>query len=454
MEICENNGFKSIHFIGIGGVSMSALAFFMLKKGVFVSGSDQKPNNFTEKLEQNGALIYLGHNESNIPYNTELVVYTGAVKSDNPEYKEAIERKIALMERSEFLGYVSKMYKNVIAVSGTHGKTTTTSMIGEIFIRANLKPTIHLGGECENFGGNFYDGGGDIFITEACEYRNSFRFLNPSMSLITNIEKDHTDYYKNMQEISLAFAQFANNSSTVVVFENREIEEYIDKKVNIVHCGFDENNEIVGFNLKKHRSGCYSFDVRYNNVYIGHFDLSVMGMHNAKNALCAIAISLLYNADYGSMYHALKNFRGVKRRYEMIGEYKGVPVVCDYAHHPTEIVNSIKGALTSHKKILCIFQPHTYTRTLALIDEFATCFKGVHRLVIYKTYPARENPIDGGRAIDLLNSVKNMRGRKFYCYSKKCLERTLKDMDKTYDLILVLGAGDIYEVCKKIIAKL
>lgn len=454
METINIKKYKSIHFIGVGGVSMSALAFFMLKKGVFVSGSDLRPNDFTEKLEKAGALLYFGHNASNIPYNSDLIVFTGAVKSDNPEYAEGVRRGLKIMERSEFLGYVSKMYDNVIAVSGTHGKTTTTSMIGEIFIHSHKNPTIHLGGECENFGGNFHNGGEDIFITEACEYRNSFKYLNPTTSLITNIEKDHTDYYKNMQEISLAFSHFANNSMTVVVFENKEIEEYIDKKVNIVHCGFDENNDIVGYNVKKDRNGCYSFEVKYNNTYIGYFKLGVIGFHNAKNALCAVAISLLYGVSYGDMYKALKDFRGVKRRYEKIGEYKGVPVVCDYAHHPTEIQNSIKGALTSHKKILCIFQPHTYSRTLALMDEFSTCFKGVHRLVVYKTYPARENPIDGGRAIDLLNNIKNLRGRKFYCYSKKCLERTLKEMDKTYDLILVLGAGDIYDICKKIIAKL
>lgn len=454
MESINKNMYKSIHFIGIGGVSMSALAYFMLKKGVFVSGSDLKPNDFTAKLERVGALIYFGHSPSNIPHNCDLIVFTGAVSKDNPEYAEGNIRGVKMMERSEFLGYVSKMYKNVIAVSGTHGKTTTTSMIGEIFINAHLNPTIHLGGESESFGGNFYKGDDEIFITEACEYRNSFRFLNPTTALITNIEKDHTDFYKNMQEISMAFSRFANNSSTVVVFENIEIQEYIDRKVNIVHCGFDGENEILGYNLKKNKAGCYAFDVSHNNTYIGHFELGVIGLHNAKNALCAIAIAFLYGVDYGVVYTTLKNFKGVKRRYEKIGEYKGVPVVCDYAHHPTEIENSIKGALTSHKKVLCIFQPHTYSRTLSLIDEFSTCFKGVHRLVIYKTYPARENPIDGGRAIDLLNNIKNLRGRKFYCYSKRCLERTLKDMDKSYDLILVLGAGDIYDICKKIIAKL
>lgn len=454
MEKKQKNQYLHIHFIGIGGVSMSALATFMLRHNVFVSGSDQVVSHFTTNLESKGALVYYGHKPENIPYNCDLVVYTGAVQKDNPEYIEAQNRGIRLMERSEFLGYVASMYDEVIAISGTHGKTTTTSMLGKIFLSAKLDPTIHLGGESDDFGGNMFLGENKIFITEACEYRDSFRFLKPQIALITNIEKDHTDFYKNMTQIMNAFAHFGNSSKVLVVFENNEIVDYIDKNVRVVTCGFDGDYDVKGYNLSKDKDGCYSFDVKNNDTYLGHFRLSVIGLHNAKNALCAIAISALYGITYDKMYYALKNFSGVKRRYEKVGEYKGVPVICDYAHHPTEIANSIKGALTSHKKILCIFQPHTYSRTLSLMSEFSHCFKGVHRLVVYKTYPAREKPINGGRAIDLLNNVVGFRDKKFYCYSKRCLSKTLKEMDKTYDLILVLGAGDIYDIIKQIITKI
>lgn len=453
MEKMQKNKYFHIHFIGIGGVSMSALARFMLARGVFVSGSDQVVSHFTTDLERAGALIYYGHNAQNIPYNCDLVVYTGAVHNDNVEYAEAVLRGIAVMERSEFLGYVAGMYDNVVAVSGTHGKTTTTSMLGKIFVMAGLNPTVHLGGESDDLGGNMHLGAKHLFVTEACEYRESFRYLSPAVTVVTNIENDHTDYYKSMGEIFSAFGRLACRSDTVVLFENDHLGDYIDKKVNVVTCGFDGEYDVVGYNLKMDKKGCYSFDVKYENKYVGRFKLSVIGLHNAKNALCAVAVALLYDVPYNKMYGALKGFVGVKRRYEKVGEYKGVPVVCDYAHHPTEILNSINGALTSHKKILCIFQPHTYSRTLSLMDEFGRCFKGVHRLVVYKTYPAREKPINGGRAIDLLNNVKGLSERKYYCYSKTCLKHTLKDMDKTYDLILVLGAGDIYDIVKQIVAK-
>lgn len=453
MEKSQKNKYFHIHFIGIGGVSMSALARFMLSHGVFVSGSDQVVSHFTTELERAGALIYYGHSPHNVPYNCDLVVYTGAVHVDNVEYVEALARGITIMERSEFLGYVAGMYDDVVAVSGTHGKTTTTSMLGGIFVLAGLNPTIHLGGESEDLGGNMHLGGRHMFVTEACEYRESFKYLTPSVTVVTNIENDHTDYYKSLGEIYSAFGRLACRSHTVILFENDILKDYIDRKINIVTCGFDGDYDVAGFNLKMDKKGCYSFDVKYNNTYIGRFKLSVIGMHNAKNALCAIAVALLYDIAYDKMYVAIKNFTGVKRRYEKVGEYKGVPVVCDYAHHPTEIHNSINGALTSHKKILCIFQPHTYSRTLSLMAEFANCFKGVYKLVIYKTYPAREKAINGGRAIDLLNNVKGLREHKFYCYSKTCLVRTLKEMDKTYDLILVLGAGDIYDIVKQIVSK-
>ena len=455
MENTNNLIFFNIHFIGIGGVSMSALAHLMLNFGYSVSGSDLQVNDFTKSISASGGKVFCGHNSNNLPLNTKLVVFTGAIKPDNVELVYAHKLGIRCMERSEFLGWIAGQYKDVIAISGTHGKTTTTAMLGDIFLEANKNPTIHLGGESESIDGNVRAGGNDIFITEACEYRNGFRYIIPTTSVVTNIERDHTDWYGDLGQIVEAFSLFANASTqNIVIFENHNFEKYITSNKKIISCGFDGNYDVMGYNLYKNIDGCYSFDVKYYGTYIGRFNCDVIGIHNAKNALCAIAVALLYNVDVSAIYRGIKKFKGVKRRYEKVGEYKGVPVVADYAHHPTEIKNSINGALITHKKILCIFQPHTYSRTLSLIKEFSTCFKGVNKLVVYKTYKAREKYIKGGSALDLFNAVRVYKNNKYYCDTQKCLKNTLINMDADYDLILVLGAGDIYEIIKKVLAKL
>ena len=449
------NGKFNIHFVGIGGVSMSALAHLMLNLGYSVSGSDLHHNAFCETLAKKGVKVSVGHDTNNVPADTQLLVYTGAVKKENPELVFAQEKGIKTMERSEFLGWVAQNYKNVIAISGTHGKTTTTAMLGNIFLEANKNPTIHLGGESENMEGNVTCGGGEYFITEACEYRNSFQHIIPTVSVVTNIEKDHTDWYNNMGEIVDSFTLFVNNSTqNIVVFENKQFVKHIKNDKRIVSCGFDDEYDVQGYNLHKNPDGCYSFEVKYYGTYIGRFNCDVIGLHNAKNALCAIAVALIFDVDISAIYRGVKGFKGVKRRYEKIGEYKGVPIIADYAHHPTEIKNSIAGALITHKKILCVFQPHTYSRTIGLMKEFRKAFSGVHELVIYKTYKAREKYIRGGSAQDLFRNVNLRIQNKYYCDTQKCLIRTIKSIDKTYDLILVLGAGDIYEIIKKVYAKL
>ncbi len=455
MEKLANTTNFNIHFIGIGGVSMSALAHLMLNFGYNVSGSDVAQNTFTESVANAGGKVYLMHNEQNIPKNTQLVVFTGAIKKDNCELAYAQKQGIKCMERSEFLGWVANMYKNVIAISGTHGKTTTTAILAEIFMEAGKNPTVHLGGESDAIKGNVRAGGSDLFITEACEYRSSFTHILPTTSVVTNIERDHTDWYEDMGQIVEAFTLFVNASKQhIVVFENKDFVQHIKNDKRVVSCGFDGQYDVVGYNLYKNLDGCYSFDVKFYNTYIGRFNCDVIGLHNAKNALCAIAVALLYKVDISAIYRGIKKFKGVKRRYEKVGEYRGVPVVADYAHHPTEIKNSIKGALITHKKILCIFQPHTYSRTLSLIKDFETCFKGVNQLVIFKTYKAREKFIRGGSALDLFNRVKVYKNNKYYCDTQKCLKNTLITMDKDYDLILVLGAGDIYQIIKKVLTKL
>ena len=439
------NGFN-IFFIGIGGISMSSLVHFCCKEGAFVSGSDSVINDETKKLNKFGIITYLGHDEKHISSDINIVVYTGAIKDDNVELVKAKKLNIPCYERSEFLGVILKMYDNSIVVAGTHGKTTTTAMLGEMFLNAELNPSVHLGGDSLRFG-NYLLGGNNYFITEGCEYRNSIKYLTPHTSVITNIELDHTDFYSNKSEIEDAFLNLANNTKeNVVVFENNDFAKKITSKVNVITAGFDGEYDIVGKNISLNENGTYSFDVFYRN-YIGKFQTDIIGEHNAKNALCAIAVGLICEIKMGTIYMSLRNFKGVKRRFEKVGEINKIPVICDYAHHPTEIVNSINAIKQKYKSVAVVFQPHTYSRTIGLKQDFIKSFRGANNLIVFKTYPAREKYISGGSAKELYKSIK--KSNKFYCETKKELKNILRRLKD--DIVLVLGAGDIYQIVKSII---
>lgn len=437
----------NIFFVGIGGISMSALTHFCCKFGAVVSGSDATINTEIKKLNKFGIKTFIGHRADNITKNIDLVVYTGAISEDNPELIKAKELNITCMERSEFLGFISKLYLNSVVISGTHGKTTTTAMISEIFMRTDIHPSVHLGGESLSFG-NFLLGNKDLFITEGCEYRNSIKYLKPFTTIITSIELDHTDCYKSLFDIENAFLNLANNTKeNLIVFDNIEFSRKITNKINVVNVGFGDKYDICGKNLIQHKNGTYSFDVFYQN-YIGRFTTSVVGLHNANNALCAIATALIYEVNVGDIYMAIKNFKGVKRRFEKVGEINGTPVICDYAHHPTEILNSINTAKQIYEKIDVIFQPHTYSRTIGLKNEFKKCFNMADSLIIFKTYPAREKYIVGGSAKELFNEIKHK--NKYYIESKKQLKSAMSNLNKS-NCILVLGAGDIYDITHQIL---
>lgn len=439
----------NVFFIGIGGISMSALAQFCMCFGANISGSDIAINPETRKLASLGATIYHGHNEKNITKNIDIVVYSGAIHSDNPEYKMAQNLGLKMMERSEFLGVVMGLYDKSIVVTGTHGKTTTTALVGEIFIRNTDNPSIHLGGEAVSFG-NAKIGNKKVFVSEGCEYRNSIQYLKPNIALITNIELDHTDFYENYEMVENAFLNFAEQvQDTVLIFENNDFAKKINAKNHVITVGFDGDYDIVGKNLRKNTDGTYTFDVFYD-TYIGRFKTNLYGLHNAKNALCAIAIGVVSDVPSSIIYTAVREFKGVKRRMECVGLIGGTKVICDYAHHPTEIKNSIECVSSGGKRVLCVFQPHTFSRTIGLKIEFQKCFNGVAKLVLFKTYPAREKYIVGGSAKELFNSLKFR--NKSYCDTILELADELKNAED-YDVVLVLGAGDIYEKTKKAIKK-
>ena len=418
---------------------MSGLAKLSLRQGALVLGSDISTNEEVGKLKDLGVKIHPNHSESNITPDIDLVVYSGAIKSDNPEIVKAKELGIEVIERSEFLGFISSKYKNVIAISGTHGKTTTTSIIGLIFKNANINPTVHLGGNSIDLGGNTILGGNDFFIVEACEYRESFLYLNPTISVITNIESDHLDYYKSYDNLYNAFQKFANNSDAIVIDKKEKIEH-----INTIKIGVDYKLKNVKF-----ADGGYNFDVYKDNKKWLQLRLNVLGKYNVVNALYAVIVADYYDIDKEIIIKSLNGYRGVERRNEIIGEINSTPIIVDYAHHPTEIKCSVNGISEVYNKVLYIFQPHTYSRTLTLMKDFVKTLKELNHLIIFKSYSAREDEIIGGRAKDLHLHLPN----SFYAENVNDIIDYIKDYSYTFDCIVILGAGDLAIDIKNILNK-
>lgn len=436
MKNLHNLNELSIYFIGIGGISMSGLAKLMLKLGAKVKGSDAGRGKEINILLSRGVEIFNIHSSSNITGDIDLIVYSGAIKEDNPELCRARELHIPTLERSEFLGIIARRYRRVIAISGTHGKTTTTAMLGYILHRAKLNPTMHLGGESVNLGGNTIIGGDDYFVVEACEYRNSFRKLKPSIGVITNIEVDHLDFYPDFDSIRNAFMGFAKKSQILVCSQDIDIGHS-----HAVVIGRDwrvGEIEAIG--------GGYNFNVYYLGEFYATFRLNCIGVHNVSNALFAIAIADILRVKKEIIIEALSDFMGVERRYERIAQFNNCDIIIDYAHHPTELQASIAGIKSVYKKILCVFQPHTYSRTQKLFDDFVETLSCEGDVAIYKTYPAREDEIPGGRAIDLYHALKN--ARKAYFDSFASIIDYIFTCSLEYDCILVLGAGDLADQLK------
>ena len=351
---------KHVFFIGIGGISMSGLAKMVINSGGQVSGSDISYSSELGNLKEMGAEIYIGHNAKNISLDIDLVVFSGAIQENNPEIVKARELSIDIIERSEFLGIITQEYSHVIAISGTHGKTTTTAMLGHIFMCAGLNPTIHLGGVSNNLDTNTRLGGKEYIIVEACEYRESFKYLSPETLVVTNIDADHLDYYKDIQDIMGAFARLISRSSSVIM----------PKGIEIPHNEKIEVCKDIVVTTQGIYDSAYKYTVEYLGKNIGEFRLNQIGVFNITNSLFAIATALKYGIDVNVIRHALSTFTGVKRRFETIAKVDDIPIIIDYAHHPTEISNSIDGIYSVYNNPLIIFQPHTYSRTLKLFEDF------------------------------------------------------------------------------------
>ena len=441
-----------IHFIGIGGISMSGLAEILLKEGFTVSGSDTKESPLTKKLESEGAHIIYGQKAENITPGIGCVVYTAAISRGNPELIEAVAQKIPMLTRAELLGQLMKNYDTPIAVSGTHGKTTTTSMISHILLEADLYPTISVGGILKAIGGNIRVGNSGTFITEACEYTNSFLNFFPKISVILNIEEDHLDFFKDLEDIRHSFRQFTSllpEDGTLVI--NGEIKDhqeiYQGLPCRVVTYGPGADYDYSATDISYDENGHVSFDLLRHGEYADHIVLSVTGDHNVSNALSAIAVADLLDIPMDVTKKGLFSFTGTDRRFEYKGEWNGVTIVDDYAHHPTEIEATLKAAQHSpHNAVWCVFQPHTYTRTKAFFHEFAEALSHADHLVLADIYAARETDTLGISSKDLADEAAKLGTDTHYFPDFEQIEAFLKENCRPGDLLITMGAGDVVTI--------
>ena len=441
-----------IHFIGIGGISMSGLAEILLSEGFTVSGCDSHKSPLTKKLEKDGAVIHYGQSADNITDDIDCVVYTAAINRHNPELMEAVGRKIPMLTRAELLGQLMKNYETPIAVSGTHGKTTTTSMISHILLEAGTDPTISVGGILKAIGGNIRVGNSGTFLTEACEYTNSFLHFSPKVGVILNIEEDHLDFFKDLEDIRHSFHQFAAllpSDGTLVI--NGDIKDYMEicsgLDCSIVTYGSSPAFDYTASDIRYDEEGHASFELLKKGKNAGRIALSVSGDHNVSNALAAIAVSDLLDISADTIRKGLLSFTGTDRRFEYKGTFNGVTVIDDYAHHPTEIAATLKAAQhTPHNAVWCVFQPHTYTRTKAFFHEFAEALSHADHLILSDIYAARETDTLGVSSEALADEAKKLGTDAVYLPTFADIETFLKEHCSPGDLLITMGAGDIVTV--------
>lgn len=453
-----NDTHKKIHFIGIGGISMSGLAAVLLNKGFKVSGSDFKDSAMVEKLRKEGAEVYIGHKKENIK-DVDLIVYTAAIPKDNPELIAAEEQNIPTMNRAEFLGQIMKGHKYNVAVSGTHGKTTCTSMLSLVSLDAELDPTILVGGEVDAIGGNFRIGNSDYFITEACEYQRSFLSFFPYVGVILNIDADHLDCYKDIDDIADTFLKFSKiipKDGYLVGFnEDKRVKDILNQaECNTLSYGFDDSADITAKNVTFNKLGCASFDAYKGDKKLYSVSLNVPGKHNVLNALATICVSEIFNIPGEKVTDGLKKCRGAHKRFEYKGEKDGVTVIDDYAHHPTEIKATLATAKKiDHNKVYCVFQPHTYTRTKSLFDEFTTCFADCDELILMDIYAAREKDTGLVSSDELGDAIRKtgLKCTNVHSHDEAC--EYVKSVVKDGDLLLTVGAGDVVIVGDKFLEK-
>jgi len=449
-----------VHFIGIGGISMSAFAEYLHNLGFKVSGSDLRKSSITERLTGLGIEVSYGHRKANITPDIDAVVYTAAINNDNEEYVAANEMGIPSLNRAELIGQLMLNFKDSIAISGTHGKTTVTSMLSLIFIEGGLDPTIAVGGILEAIGGNMRMGNTEHFIAEACEYKNSFLEFNPHKGIILNIDEDHLDFFKDLNDIRNSFRTFAKKiPKDGQLFINGEIPDYEEITrdlecevltygiIDPAYGGADRGYDIAAGSIQSFNMTGHSFDLYYKGKYLDRIYLNIIGIHNISNSLPAIGAGLEAGIPIESIKNTLMNFKGAKRRFEYKGSIHGVNIVDDYAHHPTEITATLTSARSyTDKTLWCVFQPHTYSRTRKHLKEFARALSIADRIVLADIYAAREKDPGDISSLDLAEEIRKYGKDVNYFSSFDEIESFLLENCINGDLLITMGAGDIVTV--------
>lgn len=439
-----------VHFTGIGGISMSGIAELLLAKGFRVSGSDTKSSTITEHLEALGASISYRQTADNISPDMELLVYTAAVKQDNPELVAAKELGIPTLTRAEFLGQIMRNYKTAIGVSGTHGKTTTTSILSEILLEAETDPTISVGGILKDIHGNMRIGHSDLFITEACEYTNSFLSFAPTTAIILNVMADHLDFFKDLDDIRHSFREFARlvpDDGTLIINSGIPDLSYFTDGLTckIITFGLDPDvSDYCAVNISYDEMGCACFDLLVKGENMGSFHLNTLGEHTILDTLAAIAAAMDLGIGLPTIHKGLSSFHNADRRFQIKGKLHGVTIVDDYAHHPDEIRATLTAAQKyPHREIWCVFQPHTYTRTKALLPEFAESLALADHVVLTDIYAAREKNTLGISSQCIVDEMRKYDCDVHYFPSFGAVEKFLLENCISGDLLITMGAGDV-----------
>ena len=446
-----------VHFIGIGGISMSGLAEILLKEHFTISGSDAKSSALTEHLTKLGATIFYPQKAENIIEGIDIVVYTAAIHEDNPEFAEAKRQNLPMLSRAQLLGQLMTNYATPIAIAGTHGKTTTTSMLSHILLEAETDPTISVGGILNAIGGNIRVGNSEIFVTEACEYTNSFLNFLPKISVILNVEEDHMDFFKDIDDIRSSFHRFAAllpKDGALVINKNIEKIETITEGLscNIITYSEVQEADYSAANIAFDALGNASFDLVKYGENIGRIQLSVAGKHNVSNALSTIAVAELLNIDLDTIQKGLLSFTGTDRRFQYKGERNGITIIDDYAHHPTEIRATLTSARNyPHKDIWCVFQPHTYTRTKAFFHEFAEALSLADHVILADIYAARETDTLGMSSESLAEEIKKLGCDAYYLSSFEKIENFVLENCFHNDLLITMGAGDVVNIADSLL---
>jgi len=450
---------RHIHFVGVGGIGMSGIAEVLLSIGenFRVTGSDLKKSSITDRLESMGAIVWEGHRAENIG-SAQVLVISSAIREDNPEVVAARQRQIPVIPRAEMLAELMRLYRHGIAVAGTHGKTTTTSMIAHMMTNAGFDPAVVVGGRVAHLGSNARLGRGDYIVVEADESDESLLMLTPTIAVLTNVDRDHLDHFSGgIEQIKRCFATFINRvpfyGTIVLCLDDTNVQAIIPEITRrTISYGLAAQADISASAVEPHAAFGSTFKVTAFGREVGEVNLAVPGLHNVYNALASVAVGLDLGIEFEQLASALSQFRGADRRFQVKGESSGVLVVDDYGHHPTEIKATLEAARTSGRRVVVLFQPHRYTRTRDLLDEFARSFYGADVLLVTDIYPASEEPIEGITAAALADQVERF-GHRNAAYIGPLSGAAMKVLEtaRPGDLVLTLGAGNVNQVADELL---